>query len=86
MGERTTKPLPYGHAHVRWVDEPKPLRWDGYQGATDGDYHIIPQNDDRNHTCNRHCWCDPLEQDGRKWIHQSFDRREDYEQGYRKVN
>lgn len=86
MVNRNTKALPPGVTRVRWVDEPRPLRWDGYKGFKDGDFHIIPENDDRSHTCNKNCWCEPREQEDRKWIHNSFDRREDYEEGYRKVN
>ncbi len=44
-------------------------------------YHVYPKNDLRNHIIDSpHCWCNPIEDD---WtiIHNSMDRREEYEQG-----
>lgn len=51
------------------------------------DHHVVPVNDLREHVTNSSCWCQPVE-DGdcdhlpyRVWIHNSLDRREEYEQG-----
>ncbi len=42
--------------------------------------HVIPSNDLREHTPFDHCWCKPHEDDG-LWVHNSMDRREEYEEG-----
>lgn len=42
----------------------------------------MPVDDLREHECNSACWCKP-EQDEETlvWIHNSMDRREEYEEG-----
>lgn len=63
------------------------LQWANFSGGpklTDGN-HTIPLGDVAIHETNKDCWCKPL-QDGYDYIHNSMDRREDYEDNYRKVN
>lgn len=45
--------------------------------------HTIPVNDLREHIESRFCWCKPRqdEEEPALWIHNSMDRREEYEQG-----
>lgn len=45
------------------------------------DFHVCPQSDLRDHYISRHCWCNPEETDPEVWVHNSIDRREEYEQG-----
>lgn len=46
-------------------------------------YHVYPLNDFREHeTDGKPCWCNPrVEEDGELVVHNSMDRREEYEQG-----
>lgn len=50
--------------------------------------HVIPLNDYREHTSNRHCWCNPImdEEDNNLFVHNSMDRRELYEEGILRYN
>jgi hypothetical protein len=50
--------------------------------------HVIPKNDDREHQRSELCWCRPEQSpsDERMWLHNSADRREEYERHERKVN
>lgn len=50
-----------------------------------GDFHVIPNNDLREHVSLPSCWCDPTEDHERLgvWVHHSMDRREEYEEGRR---
>ena len=45
--------------------------------------HTIPVDDLREHMESRECWCKPRqdEDEPHVWIHNSMDRREEYEQG-----
>jgi len=43
-------------------------------------WHVVPLNDYRDHETSHKCWCKPYEDDG-LWIHNSMDRREEYEEG-----
>lgn len=45
-------------------------------------YHLAPIDDLRPHDLSGDCWCHP-EQDEESgvWIHNSMDRREEYEEG-----
>lgn len=46
-------------------------------------YHVYPIDDLREHITNdKPCWCHPrIEDDGAIIVHNSMDKREDYEQG-----
>jgi hypothetical protein len=48
-----------------------------------GIYHVIPRDDLRPHEADKDCWCHPDEHDEVPgvWVHNSMDRREEYEQG-----
>jgi len=46
-------------------------------------FHVVPNNDCREHDLNKDCWCGP-EDDGGFIIHNSADGREDYETGIRR--
>lgn len=51
-------------------------------------FHVIPQNDLREHECNRmECWCGPIlideEEGGYIVVHNSMDGREKFETGER---
>jgi hypothetical protein len=50
---------------------------------TDNIYHVIPNNDLRDHESSKDCWCHPDEETETPglWVHHSMDRREEYEQG-----
>lgn len=52
-----------------------------------GDHHVYPVDDLREHNLSPECWCRPTrdEEHPGVWIHNSMDRREEYEQG-RKVS
>lgn len=43
-------------------------------------FHVLPVNDLKEHIESRDCWCKPREDDG-VIVHNSMDRREEYEQG-----
>ena len=45
--------------------------------------HVYPVNDLKEHTTDR-CWCNPTEEDGNILIHNSMDKREQFETGERK--
>lgn len=47
------------------------------------DIHTIPVNDLREHETSRECWCRPKQDEDEPslWIHNSMDRREEYEEG-----
>ncbi len=47
--------------------------------------HVIPINDIRDHTESVVCWCKPEFKDG-VYMHNSMDRREEYERGEREPN
>jgi hypothetical protein len=87
MVNRPTQAMPPGMPAQKWdANVPKVLGWDTYESHVNKDLHIIPVNDERRHSCISGCWCAPVEMSNRRWIHNSFDRREDYEDGLRKVN
>lgn len=49
-------------------------------------YHVVPRNDLREHSCDRmECWCNPVlnDEEGYVVVHNSMDRREEYEEGKR---
>lgn len=45
--------------------------------------HVIPRDDLREHVSEVDCWCNPKqdEEEQNLWIHNSMDRREEYEEG-----
>ena len=44
-------------------------------------FHVLPVNDEVEHTESKNCWCKPhIEENGRVIIHNSFDGREDFEE------
>lgn len=45
--------------------------------------HTMPVNDLREHVESADCWCRPKqdEEEPQLWIHNSMDRREEYEEG-----
>ena len=64
------------------------LGWSHWE-APNGIVHIMPERDSREHIFNTECWCKPsLEDiDDRKcYVHNSTDRREDYEDNVRQLN
>lgn len=54
---------------------------DGFVG------HIVPVDDIKEHTLNAECWCTPmLDEEFGLVVHNSLDRREEYETGQRKFS
>lgn len=49
-------------------------------------WHILPQNDLREHEDKLSCWCYPLLTSEGVIIHNALDEREKYETGERKTN
>ncbi len=47
--------------------------------------HVMPLNDWVPHTAALNCWCRPRCEDD-TWVHNSMDRREDYETGRLRFN
>lgn len=47
------------------------------------DYHVYPLNDLKPHVLDQDvCWCKPIrDEESGAWIHNSMDKREDYENG-----
>lgn len=46
--------------------------------------HVTPNNDLQEHVHTPECWCQPdWHEDGEVWVHNSKDRREEFEQGRR---
>lgn len=43
-------------------------------------FHVVPINDLREHQENEKCWCRPNDDEG-VIVHNSMDRREEYERG-----
>lgn len=42
--------------------------------------HLIPEDDLKEHTADyANCWCCPEQRENHLYIHNSLDRREDYE-------
>lgn len=50
-----------------------------------GDLHVIPLNDTKPHSIARDCLCCP-EEDGDEIVHNSYDGREAFEEGLRKLS
>ena len=48
--------------------------------------HVVPFGDLREHIASLNCWCKPIEDDEWPgvWVHNSMDRREDFENGKEK--
>jgi hypothetical protein len=84
--EKTTPALPPGPLQKWDPTLKKLLGWQLYENNKDKDCHLIPVNDDRWHECDKKCWCVPVEDHNRKWMHNAADCREDYEDGFRKHN
>jgi len=51
----------------------------------DGETHIAPIGDLRQHILSEDCWCEPRN-DGDSIIHNSADEREKFETGQRKLS
>ena len=49
-----------------------------------GDVHVAPLFDIGEHLLEASCPCCPTENDGGEYVHNSFDGREEYEEGRRK--
>lgn len=80
---RETTSLPPGMEPRKWKAG-NLLRWQEYTAHNKSGIHVVPENDDRIHSCVEECFCAPqLNQHG-VWIHNSFDCREEYSEGYRK--
>lgn len=45
------------------------------------EHHVMPINDLREHVDSRDCWCKPRQDEDEPalWVHNSMDRREEYE-------
>ncbi|WEF34870.1 hypothetical protein [Pseudoduganella chitinolytica] len=52
----------------------------------DGAVHVMPLGDMHEHETSCDCWCGPQEDEYGVVVHNSFDGREDYEVGSRKVH
>lgn len=50
------------------------------------EYHIVPVCDDKEHEYESTCSCGVTQGEDGEWIHASFDGRELYETGQRKLN
>lgn len=49
---------------------------------SDGVTHVVPINDLRQHENLFSCWCNPaVDIENRMFVHNSMDRREEYEEG-----
>lgn len=48
--------------------------------GTDGEMHVHPFGDLREHALAGDCWCNPTD-DERIIVHHSMDRREEFEEG-----
>lgn len=51
-------------------------------------YHVVPMQDTQAHTVSETCPCCPVQDNETPtlWVHNSFDGREQYEEGWRKPN
>lgn len=61
---------------------PEPWQSAWYHGER---VHVMPLNDFKPHIIAAHCWCHPRCEDD-VWVHNSMDRREDYECGRLRLN
>jgi hypothetical protein len=52
----------------------------------DGSSHIVPDLDNRKHTCTSRCWCRSVENEDGNYVHNSWDGRELFERGERLVS
>lgn len=52
--------------------------WAVYVSQT-GAIHILPEDDLAAHSRNPDCWCGPEAISGAGWVHNSKDRREEFE-------
>jgi hypothetical protein len=52
--------------------------------SADGEMHIVPIDDTRQHDPSTACWCEPRDEGGTIFAHNSADHREQYERGERK--
>jgi hypothetical protein len=50
-----------------------------------GQHHVTPIADHRNHQLSAECWCHPFDDEG-VYVHNSLDGREFYERGERKAS
>lgn len=48
--------------------------------------NVIPEDDLREHELSMQCWCCPVEDSEFVVVHNSMDRREEYEHGQRKFS
>lgn len=64
---------------------PSPTSWTIDTMSHHSDIHVMPNEDYRPHTPERDCWCHPHIDDlagyGECVVHNSLDRREDYQDG-----
>jgi hypothetical protein len=61
-----------------------PEPWESVRVAGDKP-HVVPVNDWMDHAMSGECWCHP--RDGHEvWVHNSMDRREEYESGRLRFN
>lgn len=72
-----------------WWTE-KLFGWQTVQITVDGRFvlHTLPDNDLRPHFVRTDCWCHPMEDGEVEGIfsHNALDRREDYEEGRRRMH
>lgn len=49
------------------------------------DFHVIPNNDLREHKASENCWCNPVQDEecATVWVHPPMDGRVDFETGER---
>ncbi len=47
----------------------------------DGPWHVLPNNDLRDHIDTDECWCSPIEVEDDVWVHRPLDGRDEYERG-----
>lgn len=56
--------------------------WESTQWR-EGDTHVVPLNDLREHEQYTDCWCNPVENEANIWVHNALDQRERLEDGGR---
>jgi len=49
--------------------------------ANKENFHVVPRDDLRDHELTHECWCRPVINEDEIIVHNSMDRREEYEEG-----
>ena len=64
---------------------PTGKKWEVWERGDTGQRHVIPQDDLKPHDLINYCWCNPVDDEG-IIVHNSMDKREEYERGERKMS